>query len=117
MAVHARNDGHGQGAHREDGRVYVLANGLGDIEVCDVAGAGRREVCARAEGVARARENQDPRAVVRRLPDGGEERLHRLAVNRVAPLGAVDGDALDAVLKCDEQFLRTVGHRYYSLPK
>ncbi len=60
---------------------------------------------------------QDPRAVVRRLPDGGEERLHRLAVNRVAPLGAVDGDALDAVLKCDEQFLRTVGHRYYSLPK
>ena len=65
MTVDAGDDGDGQVAHCKDGRIDVLAQRLGDIEVCNIALARRRQIRTGAKGFACAGENHNARAVLR----------------------------------------------------
>ncbi len=97
--MNARDDRLGQIAHGDDGRVGVLAQRCGHVQLADIAPVGNLQVGAGAEGIARAREDDDAAVVFGGALNGFVQQAEGFRVNGVAALRPIDGDALDAVFE------------------
>ena len=111
MAVNPRDDGLGQFAHSNDGRIGVLAQRSRHVNLADVAPVRDLQISAGAEGIARTCEDDYFTGVFGGALNRLTQQLDGFGINCIAALRPVDGDALNAVFE-RHQYLVAGSHSY-----